>query len=64
MSQLAAKVGISKTAIYRHFKNKDAVVENMKEQFFDIFYALVGEGVYPLKVFAEHILHPSLTVRW
>ena len=39
MSQLAAKVGISKTAIYRHFKNKDAVVENMKEQFFDIFYA-------------------------
>lgn len=39
MSQLAAKVGISKTAIYRHFKNKDAVVENMQEQFFDILYA-------------------------
>ncbi|WP_443738004.1 TetR/AcrR family transcriptional regulator [Treponema sp.] len=39
MSQLAAKVGISKTAIYRHFKNKDAVVESMKEQFFDILYA-------------------------
>lgn len=39
MSQLATKVGISKTAIYRHFKNKDAVVESMKEQFVDILYA-------------------------
>lgn len=39
MSQLATKVGISKTAIYRHFKNKDAVVESMKKQFVDILYA-------------------------
>ena len=31
MSQLAAKVGISKTAIYRHFKNREAVLEAMKD---------------------------------
>ena len=39
MSQLAAKVGISKTAIYRHFKNRDAIVESMQKQFFDILYS-------------------------
>ena len=31
---------------------------------FGVFHALVGEGVFALKVFAEHLLHPSLTVRW
>ena len=29
---------------------------------FGVFHALVGEGVFALKVFAEHLLHPSLTV--
>lgn len=38
MSQLAAKVGISKTAIYRHFKNKEAVLEGMQEHFFDLLF--------------------------
>ena len=26
LSEIAAKVGISKTAIFRHFKNKDALI--------------------------------------
>lgn len=43
MSQLAAEVGISKTAIYRHFKNKEAVFEGMKEYFFDILFNQLRE---------------------
>lgn len=35
MNELAAKVGLSKPAIYRHFKNKEAVLEAMKISFFD-----------------------------
>ena len=31
---------------------------------FGVFHALVGEGVFALKAFAEHLLHPSLTARW
>ncbi|MBQ6780298.1 MAG: TetR/AcrR family transcriptional regulator [Treponema sp.] len=33
MNELAAKIGISKPAIYRHFKDKDAVLAAMHEQF-------------------------------
>lgn len=32
MNELAAKVGISKPAIYRHFKNKEAVLEGMENR--------------------------------
>lgn len=35
MNELAAKVGISKPAIYRHFKNKDAVLEAMENRLID-----------------------------
>lgn len=35
MSELAAKVGVSKPAIYRHYKNKEAVNAAMEQQFFD-----------------------------
>lgn len=35
MSELAAKVGISKPAIYRHFKDKDAVLAAMRERFIE-----------------------------
>lgn len=41
MSELAAKVGISKPAIYKHYKSKDAVLEAMESFFFD----LVGSRV-------------------
>lgn len=36
LNELAAKVGISKPAIYRHFKNKDDVMVEMKKHFFDV----------------------------
>lgn len=35
LSQVAAKVGISKTAIFRHFANKDALLHDMQQYFFD-----------------------------
>ncbi len=41
MSELASKVGISKPAIYKHYKSKDAVLEAMETFFFD----LVGSRV-------------------
>ena len=34
LSEIAAKVGISKTAIFRHFKNKDALIQVMTEMVF------------------------------
>ena len=37
MSQVAQKVGISKAAIYRHFKNKEELVQQMSDSFFDLF---------------------------
>lgn len=36
MNELAQKVGLSKPAIYRHFKNKADVLEAMKTYFFDL----------------------------
>lgn len=36
MSQLAAKVGISKPAIYKHFINKEAVMAAMHNHFYDL----------------------------
>ncbi|MCR4823557.1 MAG: TetR/AcrR family transcriptional regulator [Treponema sp.] len=35
MNELAAKVGISKPAIYRHFKNKDALLDAMENKIVD-----------------------------
>lgn len=43
MSELAQKVGLSKPAIYRHFKNKDAVIESMKTYFFDLVASKINE---------------------
>jgi len=36
MSQLALKVGVTKTAIYRHFINKEAILAAMERHFFDL----------------------------
>jgi AcrR family transcriptional regulator len=36
MSQLAEKVGVTKTAIYRHFVNKEAIAAEMEKYFFDM----------------------------
>lgn len=36
MSQLAAKIGISKPAIYKHFASKEAVVAAMHNHFYDL----------------------------
>ncbi|MBO6219536.1 MAG: TetR/AcrR family transcriptional regulator, partial [Treponema sp.] len=35
MNELAAKVGISKPAIYRHFKNKDDLLDAMENRIVD-----------------------------
>lgn len=35
LSEIASRVGISKTAIFRHFKNKDALIQEMKDIFFN-----------------------------
>ncbi len=36
LNQIAEKVGISKPAIYRHFKNKEALLESMQAHFYDL----------------------------
>ncbi len=42
MSELAAKVGISKPAIYRHFKDKDAVLDAMENHVIDNIAVYLG----------------------
>jgi AcrR family transcriptional regulator len=41
LSVLAAHLGVSKTALYRHFANKEAIIEAMFESFFDEYFAHV-----------------------
>jgi AcrR family transcriptional regulator len=41
LSVLASHLGVSKTALYRHFKNKDAIVEAMFASFFDDYFAQI-----------------------
>ncbi len=36
LNQIAEKVGISKPAIYRHFKNKEALLASMQSHFYDL----------------------------
>lgn len=39
LSVLASYLGVSKTALYRHFENKDAIVDAMFASFFDDYFA-------------------------
>jgi AcrR family transcriptional regulator len=41
LSVLASYLGVSKTALYRHFRNKEAIVEAMFVSFFDDYVAFV-----------------------
>lgn len=43
LNELAQKVGISKPAIYRHFKNKEGLIEGMQAHFFDIMAKYLAE---------------------
>jgi AcrR family transcriptional regulator len=43
LSQLAGELGVSKPALYRHFKNKQALSAAMTERFFDDFAAAIRE---------------------
>lgn len=51
LSEVADRVGISKTAIFRHFKNKDALIVEMRHVFLDKFAELFkGENFFFSKV--------------
>jgi AcrR family transcriptional regulator len=41
LSVLATSLGVSKTALYRHFRNKEAIVDAMFASFFDDYFAFV-----------------------
>ena len=43
LGEIAAKVGISKTAFFRHYKNKEELVEKMRERFFEAFAEMVSQ---------------------
>lgn len=62
LSELAAKVGITKTAIYRHFKDKDAVFTGMYNRFCDELasclrnvQSVADSGVIPTEPIADVI---------
>lgn len=42
LSEIAGKVGISKTAIFRHFKNKDALIQAMSDTVFSDFASAIN----------------------
>jgi AcrR family transcriptional regulator len=44
LSDLARELGVSKAALYRHFRNKEAILEAMYEYFFDEYAAFVKSG--------------------
>jgi AcrR family transcriptional regulator len=41
LSRLAGELGVSKPALYRHFRNKQALLDAMTEYFFDDFAAFI-----------------------
>lgn len=43
LSEIAAKAGISKTAIFRHYKNKEDLMEKMRERFFEAFALMISQ---------------------
>ena len=43
LSEIAAKAGISKTAIFRHYKNKEELMEKMREKFFEAFALMISQ---------------------
>lgn len=46
LSEVADKVGISKTAIFRHFKNKEELLSEMKNIFLSDIAAILNKGTY------------------
>lgn len=60
MSELAAKVGISKPAIYRHFANKDAVILAMQDHFLN----LLSEHLLKVQETAEETLPFAETIQF
>lgn len=43
LGEIAESAGISKTAIFRHYKNKDDLLDKMRERFFEAFAGMVSE---------------------
>lgn len=44
LSEVASRVGISKAAIFRHFKNKESLVDGMEKMFWDDFAFYFNEN--------------------
>ena len=58
LSEIAAAAGISKTAIFRHYKNKDDLLEKMRESFFEAIDLMISRldganSAYSLKSVAK-----------
>ncbi len=43
LSEIAGKAGISKTAIFRHYKNKEALLDKMRQSFFEALSQMLSE---------------------
>ncbi len=53
LAAVAKRLGVTKTALYRHFKNKDHLLEEMKQQ-------VLTEYLNVAEDFVKEIPHPSL----
>lgn len=53
LSPIAGALGVTKAALYRHFKNKQALVDAMYERFFDDYAAII-KGAYERALAAEN----------
>lgn len=60
MNELAGRVGLSKPAIYRYFKNKDAVLETMKTYFFDLVASKINKFNSEKKDLTDDIVKESV----
>ncbi|MDR0450102.1 MAG: TetR/AcrR family transcriptional regulator [Treponema sp.] len=58
LSQVSRELGVSKPALYRHFRNKQALLDAMYESFFDDYAAFIRP--YHEKAFNTASYHESL----
>ncbi|MFP3089620.1 TetR/AcrR family transcriptional regulator [Treponema sp. TIM-1] len=61
LSLLARDLGVTKAALYRHFKNKQALLDAMYESFFDQYTAFIKDG-YARAVATTDLIESQFTM--
>jgi AcrR family transcriptional regulator len=63
LTEVARELGVSKTALYRHFCNKQALLDAMYESFFDDYAAFIKDGYEQASLTADSLEAMFITLR-